>query len=80
MGAILAFLLTPIGRLIAAGASVMLLVTAFGAQQRSIGRTQVVQASKIAGQENADKSNAHHADADKPGASGRVLKKYCRDC
>jgi hypothetical protein len=80
MGAILAFILTPIGRLIAAGASVLILVTAFGAQQRSIGAAKVVQASKIAGQENANKSEARHADADKPGASSRVLKKYCRDC
>ena len=80
MAFILPFLLSPIGRLIAGGVSILILVTAFGAQQRSIGAAKVVQASKIAGQENAKKSETHHSDATRPGAAARVRAKFCRDC
>lgn len=80
MAAILAFLLSPIGRIVAGAGVVASLVFAFGAQQRSIGAAKVVQESKIAGQKNAQKSESHHSDAARPGAAARVRAKFCRDC
>ena len=37
MGAVLAFILSPIGRIVAGAGSVLLLIVAFGSHQRSIG-------------------------------------------
>jgi hypothetical protein len=42
MGALLAFVLTPIGRMLAGGGIVALLIVAFGSHQRSIGAAKAV--------------------------------------
>jgi Flp pilus assembly protein TadB len=77
---ILLWLASPLGRLVAAGAAILVFLSAFALDQRSRGRQQVITASK----QEAQKINAKNAPvfdrAERPGAAQRVLERYCRDC
>jgi hypothetical protein len=75
MGAILAFFLTPIGRMVAGAGGVLLLVFAFGAQQRSIGAKKAV--AKIEAKTNADIARADRAAS--KSAAGRGVQLPFRD-
>lgn len=72
MAGLLAFLLTPLGRMIAAGGGVLLLVFAFGAQQRSIGAAKAV--AKIEAKNNEAVSIAGKAGAASRNPSARGVR------
>jgi hypothetical protein len=72
MAAILAFILTPLGRLIAGGAMIAFLVFAFGAQQRSIGAAKAV--AKIEAKNNEAVSIAGKAGAASRNPSSRGVR------
>lgn len=76
MAAILAFLLTPIGRMLAGAGGVLLLIVAFGSHQRSIGAAKAV--AKIEKATNDAIGKAHRAGS--KSASGRGMQlPYYRD-
>lgn len=72
MGAILAFILTPLGRLIAGGASVALLIVAFGSHQRNIGAAKAV--AKIEAKNNEAVSIAGKAGSASRNPSARGVR------
>ena len=75
MGAILAFVLTPLGRMIAGGASVLLLIVAFGSHQRNIGAAKAVAKIEKATNDAIGKANSAAAKS----ASGRGMQLPFRD-
>lgn len=50
------------------------------AYQQYKGGQAVIAKSKEAGKAANAKAQKSHADAQRPGAAGRVLSKHCRDC
>jgi len=76
MGAILAFLVTPIGRMLAGAGGVLLIVVAFGSHQRGIGAAKAV--AKIEKATNHAVNQARRA-GDKSRAGGGLLVIPYRD-
>ena len=78
MGAVLAFILTPIGRMLAGGASVLLLVWSFGVHQQSKGAAK--ERAKIERQADA---NAQIAEGERAAVrelpADRLRDKWTRD-
>lgn len=67
-------------RAVVGGVGVVAIVWGFAEYNQLLGKKEVLADAKKTGIVNAQKSQAHHADARRPGAAGRLLKDSCRDC
>ena len=80
MSAILAWVLSPLGRLFAGALAILAFLGMFALDQQSRGKAKVLAASK----QEAQKINAKNSDvfnrAERPGAAQRVRERFCRDC
>lgn len=74
------WLLSPIGRSAGIALAILAFLGMFALDQRSRGKASLIADSK----QEAKKINAKNADvfdrAERPGASQRVLERFCRDC
>lgn len=75
MASVLAFILTPLGRILAGGGGVLLIVFAYGAHQRSIGAAKAVAKIEKATNDAIGKANS----AGSKSAAGRGLQLGYRD-
>ena len=76
----IAWLFSPLGRLLAAGAAILVFLGAFALDQQSRGKTKLLAESKQQGKKINEKNAQVFDRAARPGAPQRVLKNYCRDC
>lgn len=75
-----AFIPSWLTRAVVGGVGVVAIIWGFAEYNQNVGKKEILADSKKAGQDNAKKSESHHANAARPGAADRVRQKFCRDC
>jgi hypothetical protein len=80
MASVLAFILTPLGRILAGAGGALLILFAFAEWNQAKGKRELLADSKQEGQEINETNAKVRAAVERPGAAGRVRKEFCRDC
>lgn len=76
----IAWIFTPLGRIVSGGAALIVFLSLFAFDQQSRGKAKLLEASKQEGKKINEKNAQVFDRAKQPGAPERVRKLYCRDC